>query len=95
LTVSPPAHPAGEAHFIVSLSMKYAGIYLTGALSTSKLDFSSPLSELWYVEATYVNLHLTVFKPFVIFENFSPLSQISVPPSILPDLGLISSKTGF
>jgi len=26
--------------------MKYAGIYLTGALSTSKLDFSSPLSEL-------------------------------------------------
>jgi hypothetical protein len=93
--VSPPAQPAGEAHFIVSLSIKYAGMYLTGALSTSKFYFSSSFSEPCYVDATYVNLHLTVFKPFVIFENFSPFSQISVPPSILPDLGLISSKIGF
>jgi hypothetical protein len=93
--VSPPAQPAGEAHFIVTLSMKYAGMYLTGALSTSKSYFSSSFSEPCYLEATYVNLHFTEFNPFVIFENFSPFNQISVPPSILPDFGLISSKTGF
>jgi hypothetical protein len=75
--------------------MKYAGMYLTGALSTSKSYFSSSFSEPCYVEATYVNLHFTEFNPFVIFENFSPFNQISVPPSILPDFGLISSKTGF
>lgn len=75
--------------------MKYAGMYLTGALSTSKLDFSSSFSEPWDVDATYVNLHLTVLSPFVILENFSPFNQISVPPSILPDFGLISSNTGF
>jgi len=47
-----------------------------------------------FTPGIYLNLHLTVFREPVMFVNLSPFSQVSVPPSMLPDLGWTSMRTG-
>ena len=58
---------------------------LVGAVSSSKVAFTPGI---------YLNLHLTVFKDPVMLVNLRPLSQVSVPPSMLPDLGWTSTMIG-